>query len=99
MLELGYRLTTEALARSAAQASTLDRCGALYAASHLAYFLGQGPDAAMHAEQSLKIAREIGDDKRALDALLLLGHAEGNYEHALMHYEAAIVLARRIGDK
>jgi predicted ATPase/class 3 adenylate cyclase len=102
MLEVGYRVTTEALAKTAAQAPTGDRCGALYAASQLAYFLGQFRDTALHAEQSLEIAREIGDDGRALDALLMMGYAEdelGDRGAAFVNYEAAIALARHIGDK
>jgi predicted ATPase/class 3 adenylate cyclase len=102
MLELGYRLTTEALSRPAAQTLTVERCGALYAASQLAYFLGQFRENAMHAEQSLSIAREIGDDKRAVDALLMLGYGAdelGDRGAALGHFEAALALARRIGDR
>jgi predicted ATPase/class 3 adenylate cyclase len=102
MLELGYRLTSEALSRPAAQARTVERCGALYAASQLAYFLGQFRENAMHAEQSLAIAREIGDHKRALDALLMWGYAAdemGDRGAALVHFEAATALARRIGDR
>jgi len=102
MLELGYRLTTAALARPAAQAPTVERCGALYAASQLAYFLGQFHENAMHAEQSLAIAREIGDDRRAVDALLMSGYGADELDDrgdALMHFEAALALARRIGDR
>jgi tetratricopeptide (TPR) repeat protein len=102
MLELGYRLTMEALARPGAEAPTVERCAALYAASQLAYFLGRFSDTAKHAEQSMAIARKIGNDTRALDALLFLGYAtdeSGDASSALSHYEAAVALARHIGDK
>jgi non-specific serine/threonine protein kinase len=99
MLELGYRLTTEALSRPAAQARYVERCGALYAASQLAYFLGQFRENSMHAEQSLAIAREIGDDSARVDALLMSGYGADELRDrgaALMHFEAALALARRM---
>jgi tetratricopeptide (TPR) repeat protein len=102
MLELGYRVTMAALEHHAAQASTVERCTALYAASQLAYFLGRFADTAKHGEQSVAIARELGDDKRALDALLMSGYGAdelGDRASALERYLAAIALARRIEDK
>jgi predicted ATPase/class 3 adenylate cyclase len=102
LLELGYRITQEALARHGAGASTEDRCATLYAASQLAYFLGRFRETATHGEQSLAIARETGNDKRALDALLMLGYAAdelGDGGSALSRYEASIALAREMGDK
>jgi predicted ATPase/class 3 adenylate cyclase len=102
MLELGYRLTTEALERAAAQARATERCGAAYAASQLAYFRGRFADTARHAAHSLEIARAIGDDKRALDAMLMQGYAAdelGERAGALASFEAAAALARRIDDR
>jgi tetratricopeptide (TPR) repeat protein len=102
MLELGYRLTTEALSHPEVQTPAVDRCGALYAASQLAYFRGRFSNTAIHAEQSLAIAREIGDEKRALDALLMLGYARdelGDRDSACVHFEDAVALARRIRDR
>jgi predicted ATPase len=102
MLELGYRLTTEALDRPGAQPHTAERCGAAYAASQLAYFLGRFSDTTRYAEHSLAIARTIGDDKRALDAMLMAGYAadeSGERAAALARFEAAIALARGIDDR
>jgi predicted ATPase/class 3 adenylate cyclase len=102
LLELGYRVTLEALAQSGVEAPTGYRCDALYAASQLAYFLGRFPESATHSAQSYAIAREVGTERQALDALLMMGYAAdelGDRNAALGHYEAAVALARTIGEK
>jgi len=101
-LELGYRLTLQALARSAIAAPTEDRCSALYAASQLAYFLGRFEDVQTYGERSEAAARAIGSPARAADALLMLGYAADELERhdvALPHFEASIALARQLGDR
>ena len=101
-LELGYRLTLEALASSGTRAPTEDRCDAFYAASQLAYFLGRFHDVQTHAEHSVTAARAIGDLKRAADAMLMLGYAADELRQhtvALQHFEASIALARQMGNQ
>jgi predicted ATPase/class 3 adenylate cyclase len=53
LIELGYRLTVEALARNGAQVRDLNRSGALYAASQLAYFMGAYVETKQHGEECL----------------------------------------------
>ena len=60
LIELGYRLTVEALERPAAQSRDLNRSGAQYAASQLGYFMGHYEAAQRHGEECLSIARQFG---------------------------------------
>ena len=102
LLELGYRLTLEALARAGAQEHNKGRCDALYAASQLAYFMLRFQDAQAYAEQSLEIARETGNQVRVADVLLMLGYAADELKQpadALAHFENSIALARALGDR
>jgi non-specific serine/threonine protein kinase len=102
LTDLGYRLTLEALARPGALERNEVRCGALYAASQLAYFMGRFRDTRKHGEESLSIAREIGDRLRAVDALLMLGYAADELKQpalALTRYEESIALARELGNR
>src|SRR5438132_4759695 len=71
---LGHRLTLEALARPGAGERGIARCRALAAAGMLEYFMGRYKDAEEHVQESLAIAREIGDKERVGAALTLLGH-------------------------
>jgi predicted ATPase/class 3 adenylate cyclase len=101
LLELGYRVTTEALARPDAQAPRTHRSGALYAASQLAYFRGDYAATRRHAEECLAIARALSLDDRAAATLLLLGYAGdalGDRELARSSFEASADLARTLHD-
>jgi len=101
LLEPGYRMTLEALARPGAQAHDEARCGALYAASQLAFFLGRLDAAMAHGAESLAIARELGFEHRAIDALLIMGCAAedaGRPDESARVYAEAVERARRFGD-
>jgi non-specific serine/threonine protein kinase len=100
-IQLGYRITLEALARPGAQKRDEARVGALYAASQLAFFMGRFQDTQTHGQESLMIAREIGDDLRAVDVLLMLGYAADNLEQRALareYYAESIDLARKLGN-
>lgn len=101
-IQLGYRLTLEALARPEAQAHNAARCGTLYAASQIAYFMRRFEDVQEHGLESLSIAREVGNKALAADILLMLGYAADELKQrdvALSQFEESIALARDLGDK
>ena len=102
LIELGYRLTAEALDREGARQRDLHRSSAQYAASQLAYFMGSYEAARRHGEECLSIAREFGVKVRAAAALLLLGYASdalGEPATAQRQFEESAALAREVGDR
>jgi predicted ATPase/class 3 adenylate cyclase len=102
LIELGYRVTLEALARPGAQARDYTRAGALYAAAQLAWFVGAFPASRQHGEEAVAIAEEIHAVGRAAAARLILGaacEALGDRAAARANFEASAALAREIGDK
>ncbi|HUP07966.1 MAG TPA: tetratricopeptide repeat protein [Caldimonas sp.] len=102
LLEAGYRMTLEALGRAGAQVSDEARCGALYAASQLAYFLGRLDAAVAHGAESLAIARARGFENRGIDALLMMGCAAddaGRGDESERLFVEAIEWARRCDDQ
>ena len=66
-------MTTEALAAPGAQARDYARCRALSDAGQFATCMGQHDEALAYLEESLAIAREIGDRARVAVALQPLG--------------------------
>jgi predicted ATPase/class 3 adenylate cyclase len=102
LIELGYRITVEALLRPGAQQRTLSRSGALYAASQLGYFMGRYEETAKHAQECISIAYEHANQERAAAALLMQGYAcdaLGQRAAAQRHFEESAKLARALGDK
>ncbi len=101
-LELGYRIAVEALKRASAQRRSLARCQGLYAAAKFASCMGYYAEAQGYLEESLSIARELGDGERAAMALLSLGeqfYAQRKLPDARRHMEEALPLARRLEQK
>jgi predicted ATPase/DNA-binding winged helix-turn-helix (wHTH) protein len=102
LVALGQRVAVEALARPAAQARNLARCRGLWVAGKFSFFFGRYGEARDYAETSLTIAREIGDERRAAEALRYLGMAEGGLENAAVargHLQEALATWRRLGVK
>jgi predicted ATPase/class 3 adenylate cyclase len=102
LLGLGYRITLEALARAGAQERSLTRCRGLSNAGQLSYFMGRYGEARGYLEESLAIAREIGDKGRVALVLQPLGMAalgQGDVATARTHLEEALALARELGNK
>lgn len=102
LLELGYRLTVEALARAGAQQRNLARCRGLTDAGKLAYFMGRYPEARAYLEAALAIAREIGDkasEASLLQPLGMVALGQGDVTTARVHLEEALLMARDLGNK
>ncbi|HEV8553869.1 MAG TPA: tetratricopeptide repeat protein [Casimicrobiaceae bacterium] len=96
------RVTLEALARAGAQERSLARCRALHTAGQLGLLMGRYGDAQAYLEESLVIAREIGDLGRVAAVLQALGTAstgQGDMVTARAHFEEALALTRGLGNK
>jgi predicted ATPase/class 3 adenylate cyclase len=102
MLGLAYQITAEALAHAGAQDRTLVRCRGLFDAGQVCFFMGRYGDAARLLEESLVVARELGDSRRIAHALQPLGMSYvglGDLNAARGYLEEALALARVQGDK
>ncbi len=102
LLHMGLRMLLQALARPGAQVRDRRRCRALADVGHLAYHMGRYGDARLYLEESLAIARELGDTRRIAAALQPLGMAclgQGEIATARRHLEEALVLANELGEK
>jgi non-specific serine/threonine protein kinase len=97
-LQLGQRVTLEALARPGAQTRNLARCRAVYIAAQITSCMGRYADSEGYAEESLAIAREIGDGERIAIALmsLALQLAVEDRPRARAYSEEAVAQARRV---
>jgi len=101
ILELGYRLTAGALARSGAELRGLSRCRALFDAGQLSLSMGRYAEGQVHLAESLAIAREIDDKERIAAvlqplALALLG--QGNLAAAREYLQEALAMAQELND-
>jgi len=102
LLTLLHRITVEALGRRAAQTRSLARCRALHTAGQLDCHMGRYGEALVYLKESLAIAREIDDKRRAtavLQALALALLGSGDNAAARAHLEEAIEFARALDDK
>ncbi|MGH8714907.1 MAG: ATP-binding protein [Casimicrobiaceae bacterium] len=102
LMDLGHRVTVEALARAGAQTRNLARCRGLFDSGQVGYFMGRYVEAQQYLEESLAIAREIED--RAMVAMVLqpLGMAclgRGDAANARRYLEEALALAEEQGDR
>src|SRR5258708_25061659 len=80
--------------------SGLVRARALIGAGSLAWLQGDYPDARAFYEQSLAIARELGDGSRiaaALHGLVAVLADQGDYLGARAFYEQSLPIRRKLG--
>ena len=99
---LRHAMTVEALARRGAQARNSARCTGLFNAGQGCCFMGRYAEAAPYLDESLAIARELGDRWRIGGALQLLGLAslaQGDLANARRHLEEGLAVARETGSK
>jgi predicted ATPase len=102
LLALGHRLAVEALARPGAQAHNLARCCALFDAGQFCCAMGRYAQAQPLLEESLTIAREIGDPARVAMTLQPLCETMaglGRFPAARAYAEEALVLARELPNR
>ncbi len=102
LLALGHRLVIEALARPGAQERELSRCRGLFDAGQFCCSMGRYQDALQLLEESLAIAREIGDAPRVAAALQPLGEAAsglGDFVAARRYLDEAVARSRESTDK
>jgi predicted ATPase/class 3 adenylate cyclase len=102
LLELGERVTLEALARPGAQGRDEARCRALFDAGQIDYFMGRHQEARLLLEESLAIARELHDELKICAALQPLGMtalALGDHAGARARLTEALAIAEAKGDK
>ena len=102
LLATGKRLMTEALRHPGAQTRDRQRSEALSAAGLYCSFAGEYDEASRLLEESLAIARELGDQEQVIATLESLGFAEfgrGRFEAARAYAEEALSLARKSGDQ
>jgi predicted ATPase/class 3 adenylate cyclase len=102
LLETGYRVTCEALARQSATERDFVRMRGLFDAGQLGFFMGRYADARQRLEESLSIARALADPARIAMVLAPLGLAalgQGELSVARRAFEESIALARDLGDR
>ena len=102
LLALGQRIALEALGRPGAEARTLPRCRGLFDAGQLATFMGRYGEAQRYLEDSLAIAREIGDARRiavVLQPLSMAYFGLGEAATARRYAEEALACARQLGEE
>jgi non-specific serine/threonine protein kinase len=95
--QLGYRIAVEALARGGSQKRDRSHCDALSAGGQIAAHLGRYDEARSYLEQSLAMAREIGEANRVVASLTLLGSVflgQGDLAAAQARLEEAVADAR-----
>jgi predicted ATPase/class 3 adenylate cyclase/Tfp pilus assembly protein PilF len=102
LLPLADRVMTAALARPGAQAPNLARAQTLFHVGSLRYFAGRPAEARAPLEESLAIARQLGDPRGIATVLQSLGMtatAQGDLEAAHRFAAEAVETARNRGDK
>jgi predicted ATPase/class 3 adenylate cyclase len=102
LLGLGLRMTVDALRRPGAEGRDPARWEALLDAGQLCSWMGRYAEAEGYLEESLAIAREIGDRQmieKVLQPLGLASHGQGNAGKARGHFEEALALARELGNR
>lgn len=100
LLGLGLQLTVEALARVDFRKRDYARCRGLLNAGQLCCFMGRYMEAQAFLEESLEIAREIGDNAMIAFVFPPLGMAAiglGDLTRAHTYLEEAVMLARGLG--
>ena len=102
MLELGWRIAVEALARPDAQVRGRARCRALADAGHLGSWMGRYADAQRYLEESLAIARELEDSEGValvLQPLALAALGQGDHVAARACLTEALALEEAQGNR
>jgi predicted ATPase/class 3 adenylate cyclase len=101
-LNLGHRVSVEAVMTPKERTNTSARMKALFVAGQICGFMGRYAEAQRYLRESLEIARAVGDKDFTVVVLNNLGMAaigQGDRLSARLHCEEAIALARQSGNK
>jgi len=101
-LALGFAVTVEALQRKGAQARDALRSRGLFCAGQLCSLMGRHEEAQRWLEESLEIAKEIGDRGRVaatLQPLVWAALGRGDVAAARNYSDLALASAREVGSK
>jgi predicted ATPase/class 3 adenylate cyclase/Tfp pilus assembly protein PilF len=101
LVNLGHRLTVEALGRLGASERGLVRCRGLFDAGQFCALMGRYGDAQVHLAESLAIARELGDKTRVaavLQPLAMASLGKQDFVAARAQLDEALALARELGN-
>ena len=102
LLNLGYRVTVEAVANSEGQATSMARCKALWAAGQICSFAGRYDEAQKFLQESLSMARILDDPLmvgRVLNTLGLMSFGQGDRAAARLFCSEALEIAEKSGNK
>jgi predicted ATPase/class 3 adenylate cyclase len=102
LIALGSRFALQALARTGPGERTLERCRGLFDAGQFSSYMRRYAEAQALLDESLGIARDLGDRFRIAAVLQPLGMAalgQGDLESARRYLEEAVTLARQHSDK
>ncbi|HUP30707.1 MAG TPA: tetratricopeptide repeat protein, partial [Usitatibacter sp.] len=102
LLELGHRLTAEALARPGAQETSSLRAGVMFNLGQFRYFMGRYAEARESLEASVRMARELEDSHilgGALQTLGLVAIGQDDLASARPWLEEAVTVLAAGGDK
>jgi predicted ATPase/class 3 adenylate cyclase len=102
LMTLGRRLTLEALERAPDSMDPRLRCRALFDVGQLSSFMGFYEEATSWLEESLALARRMGDVAQVALVLQPLGMAylgRGDIARSKLQFDEAVDLAARLGNK
>jgi predicted ATPase/class 3 adenylate cyclase len=102
LLNLGHRVTVEAVSISPEPITSLSRCKALWAAGQICSAMGRYTEAQKYLHESLGMARALDDHRMVVSVLNMLGFAalgQGDRGAARRHSVEALTLANKLDNK
>jgi non-specific serine/threonine protein kinase len=102
LLNLGHRVTVEAVGNSGGQPTSVARCKALWVAGQISCAMGRYDEAPRYLQESLQTARALGDARMVvsiLNTLTLAALGQGDRAEARVHSQEAFDLASRLDNK
>ncbi len=102
LLDLGWRVTLEALSRPGADSRSLARCNALFDVGQIGSWMGRYAESQRYLEESLSIARELGDKHAiavVLQPLAITELGQGDAAAARAHLAEGLALAQELGNR
>ena len=102
LLNLGHRVTVEAVSIPAVTLASISRCKALWVAGQISSAMGRYGEAQTYLQESLSMARVLDDRRMIVSVLNVLGHTalgQGDRDAARRHSVEALTLASKLDSK